>query len=54
MPRRCVLACVPANSRTLLPDQILFGLFLPGAELVLAMSLHGIDERGERQMPVST
>lgn len=32
------------------PDQILFGLFLPGAELMLATSLHGIDECGERQM----
>jgi len=35
-----------------LPDQILFGLFLPGAELMLATSLHGIDECGERQMLV--
>lgn len=34
------------------PDQILFGLFLPGAELMLATSLHGIDECCERQMLV--
>jgi hypothetical protein len=32
------------------PDQIAFGLFLPGAELMLAASLHSIHERGERQM----
>nr|WP_223164782.1 hypothetical protein [Massilia mucilaginosa] len=31
------------------PDQILFGLFLPGAELMVATSLHGIEECGERQ-----
>ena len=35
-----------------LPDQILFGLFLPGAELMLATSLHGIKDCGERQMLV--
>lgn len=33
-----------------LPDQILFALFLPGAELMLTASLHSITERGERQM----
>lgn len=38
--------------RAALPDQILFGLFLPGAELMLAASLHGIEECGERQMLV--
>jgi hypothetical protein len=32
------------------PNQILFGLFLHGAELMLATSLHGIEECGERQM----
>lgn len=32
------------------PDQIAFGLFLPGAELMLAASLHSIQECGERQM----
>lgn len=37
-------------SRAALPDQILFGLFLPGAELMLAASLHGLRECGERQM----
>lgn len=35
--------------RAALADQILFGLFLPGPDLMLAASLHGIDERGERQ-----
>ena len=30
--------------RAALPDKILFGLFLPGAELMLAASLHGIAE----------
>lgn len=30
-------------------DQILFGLFLPGPDLMLAASLHGIHECGERQ-----
>ncbi|WP_368737906.1 type VI secretion system Vgr family protein [Massilia sp. CCM 8734] len=39
-------------ARAALPDQILFGLFLPGAELMLAASLHGIEECGERQMLV--
>jgi hypothetical protein len=38
--------------RAALPDQILFGLFLPGAELMLAASLHSIEECGERQMLV--
>jgi len=36
--------------RAALADQILFGLFLPGAELMLTASLHGITECGERQM----
>jgi hypothetical protein len=36
--------------RAALPDQILFGLFLPGAELMLAASLHGAKDFGERQM----
>lgn len=31
-------------------DQILFGMFLPGAELMLATSLHGVGGCGERQM----
>lgn len=31
-------------------DQILFGLFLPGAELMLATSLHSVGGCGERQM----
>ena len=31
-------------------NQIAFGLFLPGAELMLAASLHGVHEHGERQM----
>lgn len=39
-------------ARAALPDQILFGLFLPGAELMLATSLYGIEEWGERQMLV--
>lgn len=39
-------------ARAAQPDQILFGLFLPGAELMLATSLHGIEECGERQMLV--
>ncbi|WP_051068197.1 IS4 family transposase [Janthinobacterium sp. CG3] len=38
--------------RAALADQILFGLFLPGAELMLAASLHGIEDCGERQMLV--
>ena len=38
--------------RAVLPDQILFGLFLPGAELMLAASRHGLRECGERQMLV--
>lgn len=36
--------------RAALADQILFGLFLPGAELMLAASLHGVGSCGERQM----
>jgi hypothetical protein len=32
-----------------LADQILFGLFLPGPDLMLAASLHSVHERGERQ-----
>lgn len=36
--------------RAALADQILFGMFLPGAELMLAASLHGVKECGERQM----
>jgi hypothetical protein len=37
--------------RAALADQILFGLFLPGAELMLATSLHEVrGGRGERQM----
>lgn len=35
--------------RAALADQILFGLFLPGAELMLAASLHSLTECGERQ-----
>ena len=35
--------------RAALADQILFGLFLPGPDLMLAASLHNIHERGERQ-----
>ena len=35
--------------RAALADQILFGLFLPGSELMLAASLHGVHEN-ERQM----
>lgn len=35
--------------RAALADQILFGLFLPGPDLMLATSLHGVHERGERQ-----
>ena len=35
--------------RAALADQILFGLFLPGPELMLASSLHSIHEN-ERQM----
>ncbi|MCO2922433.1 IS4 family transposase [Pseudomonas aeruginosa] len=37
-------------SRAALADQILFGLYLPGAELMLATSLHSVRGRGERQM----
>ena len=37
-------------SRAALVDQILFGLYLPGAELMLATSLHSVRGRGERQM----
>lgn len=36
--------------RAALAEQILFGLFLPGSELMLAASLHGVSECGERQM----
>lgn len=36
--------------RAALADQILFGLFLPGAELMLAASLHGTTGCGERDM----
>jgi hypothetical protein len=35
--------------RAALADQILFGLFLPGPDLMLAASLHSLHERGERQ-----
>lgn len=35
--------------RAALADQILFGLFLPGPDLMLAASLHSLCERGERQ-----
>jgi len=35
--------------RAALADQILFGLFLPGPDLMLAASLHDPRERGERQ-----
>ena len=35
--------------RAALADKILFGLFLPGPDLMLAASLHGVHERGERQ-----
>jgi len=35
--------------RAALADQILFGLFLPGPDLMLATSLHSIHECGERQ-----
>ena len=65
VPRWCGLRLVAADASTVrfglrasrlaraaLPDQILFGLFLPGAELMLAASLHGIEECGERQMLV--
>ena len=38
--------------RAAFPDQILFGLFLPGPDLMLAASLHSIHERGERQFLV--
>ena len=38
--------------RAALADQILFGLFLPGPDLMLAASLHSIHERGERQFLV--
>jgi len=36
-------------NRAALADQILFGLFLPGPDLMLAASLHSVHERGERQ-----
>jgi hypothetical protein len=35
--------------RAALADQILFGLFLPGPDLMLATSLHNVHECGERQ-----
>lgn len=35
--------------RAALADQILFGLFLPGPDLMMAASLHNIHERGESQ-----
>jgi hypothetical protein len=35
--------------RAAIADQILFGLFLPGPDLMLAASLHSVHERGERQ-----
>lgn len=38
--------------RAALADQILFGLFLPGPDLMLAASLHSLHERGERQFLV--
>ena len=38
--------------RAALANQILFGLFLPGPDLMLAASLHGVHERGERQFLV--
>jgi hypothetical protein len=65
VPRWCRLRLVAADASTVrfglrashvkraaLPEQILFGLFLPGAELMLAASLHAIEECGERQMLV--
>lgn len=36
--------------RAALADQIIFGLFLPGAELMLAASLHSMGGCGERKM----
>lgn len=36
-------------NRAALADQILFGLFLPGPDLMLAASLHNVHECGERQ-----
>lgn len=35
--------------RAALADQILFGLFLPGPDLMLAATLHNVHECGERQ-----
>jgi hypothetical protein len=65
VPRWCRLRLVAADASTMrfglrashvkraaLPNQILFGLFLRGAELMLAASLLGIDECDERQMLV--
>ena len=65
VPRWCRLRLVAADAFTMrfglrashvkraaLPDQILFSLFLPSAELMLAASLHSIAECGERQMLV--
>ena len=37
-------------TRAALADQIVFGLFLPGTELMLAASLHSVRGNGERQM----
>jgi hypothetical protein len=62
VPRWCDLRLVAADASTVrfglrashvkraaLADQILFGLFLPGPDLMLAASLHSTCERGERQ-----
>ena len=62
VPRWCGLRLVAADASTVrfglrashvkraaLADQILFGLFLPGPDLMLAASLHYVHERGERQ-----
>lgn len=35
--------------RAALADQVLFGLFFPGPDLMLAAALHSVHERGERQ-----
>ncbi|MDQ2822851.1 MAG: hypothetical protein M3Y65_21150 [Pseudomonadota bacterium] len=35
--------------RVVLADQILFALFLPGPDLMLAAPLHNVHERGEHQ-----
>ncbi len=65
VPRWCGLRLVAADASTVrfglrashvkraaLADQILFGLFLPGPDLMLAASLHSAGERGERQFLV--